>query len=172
MKPKLDFNSPICLIKDLPIAIKHILEKHCIQVYGEVLLLDYERIRRLRNMGTSNCDKFMKWKDLHSDDLSILMRIEYDNIRRKFINEWENRLHDSLKGDYISQIEEELPSEIEKDNIWKQRRYELAKDIVLSAATNIEYLTEIQKRGWGHTELAEQAVKYADALIEELRKEE
>lgn len=177
MKPKLDFNTPVCLIKDLSNAIRHILEKNFIEVYGEVLLLDYENLTKLRNMGITNCDKFVKWKDSHSDDLSILMQSEYDDIRSKFSNEWQNRLRDSFKDDYISQLEKELPSEIEKDNIWKQRRYILAKDVLLSlidkdfsSSENIQ--TVIKEAGDLYKFHSSLAVKYADALIEELRKED
>lgn len=79
--------------------------------------------------------------------------------------------HTFRMGDrYVSSTDLEL-LEPENNIDWEARRYNIAKDIVLSAATNIEYLTEMQKRGWEHTELAQQAVKYADALIEELRRD-
>lgn len=174
MKPKLDFNTPICLIKDLPIAIKHILEKHFIEVYGEILLLDYESLTRLRNMGISNCDKFVKWRDLHSDDLSILMQSEYDNIRSKYSNEWKNRLHDFVKDDYISHIEKDLPSEIEKEKIWEQRRFTLSKEVLLALidkdfgySGNIQSV--IKEDGTMCNFHSTLAVKYADALINKLK---
>lgn len=78
-------------------------------------------------------------------------------------------VHEDINGDFVTEsgsLYRNWQLEFEKEIDWEQRRYEIAKELMRSFATNPHNMLVDAKIGT----LAEWSVSGADALIAELRK--
>lgn len=128
------------------------LEYAGINTFADVMKTNPSELSKLRNFGK------------HSVSLILEFQEKYNNLYDQLVQN-KHGVNDGYK-DYV-----------DKDTDWEQRRYNLAKEVMLSlidkdfgSAENIQSV--IKEAGDLYKFHSSLAVKYADALIEELRKEE
>lgn len=103
--------------------------------------------------------------DVISYSSNSYKRNEYDKV--SYIDSKGNEIHSSLNFYWdFEDIEDELTTSIN----WEQRRYEIAKEM-LCVLSERSYRKDGVSVRYGIGEAANKAVIYANALIEELKKE-
>ena len=109
----------------------------------------------------------MKAKDKRTGEIVEIVRYGNDGSYTVFRNS-EGKLM-NLPVSFFDNYEEIV--EADKTIDWEQRRYEIARNILPTAAISVNASTQEWMNGMTYTQAsAALSLKYADALIEELKK--